>query len=137
MLKQLCRHIAADEFRHYKLFYDHMRRYQAQEHIGAVRRGWIAIGRAGESEDDELAYAYHCANETATEPYDRRRCSSAYLAGAMGYYRFGHIRRGMGMALKAIGLPAQGRLSTVVARLAWWWLSRRRTRLKLPATASA
>ena len=63
MLQQICRHIAADEFRHFKLFYDHMRRYLARENIGLLRRLRIAAGRIGESEDDELAYAWHCGNE--------------------------------------------------------------------------
>jgi rubrerythrin len=137
VLKQLCRHIAADEFRHYKLFYDHMRRYQAREHIGSARRVLIAVGRVGESEDDELAYAYYCANEAADVPYDRSRFSAAYFAGVMRYYRFGHVRRGMGMTLKAVGLPAQGRLSDLAARAAWWWLGRRRAQTKSCATASA
>lgn len=147
VLKQLCRHIAADEFRHYKLFYDHMRRYQAQEHIGPARRVIIAAGRIGEGEDDELAYAYHCANEPASLAYDRTRCSSAYLSGAMRYYRFGHIERGIGMTLKAVGLPTQGRLPRVCSRMAWWWLDWRRNRLvrmssrgrnvRSPATVSA
>lgn len=137
VLKQLCRHIAADEFRHYKLFYDYMRLYQEQEHIGSARRVLIAFGRAGETEDDELSYAYHCANESPAMPYDRARCSAAYLAGAMRYYRFPHVRRGMGMTLKAVGLPAQGRLPDVAARAAWWWLDWRRNRVKSLATASA
>jgi len=143
VLKQLCRHIAADEFRHYKLFYDHMRRYQEREHIGSARRVIIAAGRIGEGEDDELAYAYHCANEPESEPYVRARCSAAYLCGAMRYYRFGHIQRGMGMTLKAVGLPTQGRFPAAAARMAWWWLDWRRTRLsrlqglRSPATASA
>ena len=129
VLKQLCRHIAADEFRHYKLFYDQMREYQARERIGRVRRLLIAAGRARESEDDELAYAYHCANEAPDSRYDRRRCSAAYLDGAMRFYRFGHIQRGMGMTLKAIGLPTQGRFPAFAVRVAWWWLGRRRARL--------
>ena len=143
VLKQLCRHIAADEFRHYKLFYDHMRRYQTQEQIGPARRVMIAAGRIGEGEDDELAYAYHCANESDSEPYVRARCSAAYLAGAMHYYRFGHIQRGMGMTLKAVGLPTQGRLPAAAARVAWWYLDWRRARLtrsqniRSPAIASA
>ena len=37
VLQQICRHIAADEFRHFKLFYDHMRRYLARENIGLLR----------------------------------------------------------------------------------------------------
>ena len=65
VLRQICQLIAADEFRHYKLFYDHMRRYLARERIGMLRRLRIAAGRIGESEDDELAYAWHCGNEAA------------------------------------------------------------------------
>ena len=71
VLKQICRLIAADEFRHFKLFYDHMRRWLAREHIGLPRRLRIAAGRIGETEDDELAFAWHCANEPAGVPYDR------------------------------------------------------------------
>src|SRR5262249_27147351 len=33
VLKEICRNIAADEFRHYKLFYTHLRRYLEQEHL--------------------------------------------------------------------------------------------------------
>src|SRR6185312_3936868 len=55
VLHQICRHIAADEFRHFKLFYDHMRRYLGRENIGLLRRLRIAAGRITESEDDELA----------------------------------------------------------------------------------
>ena len=63
VLRQICKNIAADEFRHYKLFYDHMRRYLAREKIGLARRLRIALGRIGESEDDELAFAWHCGNQ--------------------------------------------------------------------------
>ncbi len=139
VLKQLCRHIAADEFRHYKLFYNHMRRYQARENIGSTRRILIAARRIGESEDDELAFAYHCANSPAGTPYDRPVSTAIYLDGAMRYYRFGHIRRGMGMTLKAVGLPTRGRLPDLASRAAWWWLDWRRTRLTraLPVRSSA
>src|ERR1700722_2639935 len=37
VLQQICRLIAADEFRHFKLFFDHMRRYLGREHIGMLR----------------------------------------------------------------------------------------------------
>jgi rubrerythrin len=49
VLQQICRHIAADEFRHFKLFYDHMRRYLRRENIGLLRRLRIALGRITES----------------------------------------------------------------------------------------
>ena len=129
VLRQICRQIAADEFRHFKLFYDHMRRYLGRERIGLARRLRIAAGRIGESEDDELAYAWHCGNEAAEVTFSHARCSAAYLAGAMGCYRFRHIERGMGMIFKAVGLPPRGRLSALAASATWGLLRWRRGRL--------
>ncbi len=137
VLQHICRLIAADEFRHFKLFYDHMRRYLGREHIGIMRRLRIAAGRIGESEDDELAFAYHCGNEPTDLAYDHGRCIGAYMAGAMSVYRFRHIERGMGMVFKAVGLPPRGRLSGVSAHLAWRLLQHRRRRLAGPETALA
>jgi hypothetical protein len=128
VLQQICRLIAADEFRHFKLFYDHMRRYLARENISMLQRLRIAAGRISESEDDELAYAYHCSNEAPDLAYDHERCIAGYMSRAMGFYRFRHIERGMGMILKTVGLPPRGRLSDVSARLAWQLLQRRRRR---------
>ena len=135
VLKEICRLIAADEFRHFKLFYDHMRRWLARERIGLGRRLGIAAGRIGESEDDELAYAWHCANEEAGLAYDRQRCSRAYMAQAMSFYRFRHVERGMGMVFKAVGLPPRGWLSNASARLAWQLLQHRRRRFAKAAFA--
>jgi rubrerythrin len=128
VLQQICRLIAADEYRHFKLFYDHMKRYLAREDVRFWSRLRIALGRIGESEDDELAYAYHCGNEPPSMTYDHRRCIAAYMAGAMGFYRYRHIARGMGMILKAIGLPPRGRLSSVASRAAWQLLRWRQQR---------
>jgi hypothetical protein len=128
VLQQICRLIAADEFRHFKLFYDHMRRYLARERIGVVKRLRIALGRITESEDDELAFAYHCGNEPAGVAYRHRNCIAAYMGQAIPFYRFRHVERGMGMILKAVGLPPRGRLSAMAARLAWRLLQFRRRR---------
>ena len=128
VLQQICRHIAADEFRHFKLFYDHMRRYLARENIGLLRRLRIAAGRIGESEDDELAYAWHCGNEPEEQTYQHARCTAAYMGRAMAFYRFRHIERGMGMIFKAVGLPPRGRLSDLSAQTAWRLIQWRRRR---------
>ncbi len=128
VLQQICRHIAADEYRHFKLFYDHLRRYLRRENISLLRRLRIAAGRIAESEDDELAYAYHCSNEAAELGYEHGRCSAAYMAGAMGYYRFRHLERGMGMIFKAVGLKPRGRLSDLATRGAWQLMQWRRRR---------
>jgi rubrerythrin len=135
VLKQVCKLIAADEYRHFKLFYDHMRRYLAREQIGVVRRVRIALSRIGESEDDELAYAYHCGNEPASQAYQHARCSAGYMAGAMQLYQFRHIERGMGMILKSVGLPPRGRFSDVSARVAWRLMQWRQKRMARQAAA--
>lgn len=129
VLKQVCKLIAADEYRHFKLFYDHMKRYLERERIGMFGRLRIALGRIGETEDDELAYAYHCGNEPESTPYRHDRCTAAYMAGAIGFYRFRHIERGTGMVLKAVGLPPRGRLSALSAKVGWKLLQRRQRSL--------
>jgi hypothetical protein len=128
VLYAICRQIAADEFRHFKLFYDHMRRYLARENLSFVRRLRIAAGRITESEDDELAFAFHCANEPKGLAYAHERCLAAYLSRAIAYYKFRHIERGMGMIFKAVGLPPRGKLSDLSARLAWRYVQRRQRR---------
>ena len=130
VLKQVCKLIAADEYRHFKLFYDHMRRYLARENLGVLTRLRIAVGRIGESEDDELAYAYHCGNEPESTTFQHDRCTAAYMAGAMGYYRYRHIERGTGMILKAVGLPPRGRLSAGATKVAWTLLQWRQHRFE-------
>lgn len=128
VLKEVCRLIAADEYRHFKLFYDHMKRYLARENISFMKRLRVAAGRIGESEDDELAYAYHCGNESEDLPYDHQRCIAGYMGRAMGFYRFRHIERSTGMVFKSIGLEPRGRLADLAARGAWRLLQWRRER---------
>src|SRR6516164_1095139 len=65
VLKEICRNIAADEIRHYKLFYRNLNRCLERDRIGFFQRLRLAVGRIAEAEDDELAYAYYAANETA------------------------------------------------------------------------
>lgn len=128
VLKEICRNIAADEFRHYKLFYSHLKRYLERERIGPWKRLLTALGRIAESEDDELAYAYYTANDPGAA-YDRRRYSRAYARRAYRFYRPWHVERGVGMALKAIGLKPNGRLSRWLAHAACRLLQFRSQRL--------
>ena len=52
------------------------------------RSSAIAVGRVRESDDDELAYSYYCANvspeEEATIPYDRKKFSKLGQPGQHG-----------------------------------------------------
>jgi rubrerythrin len=130
VLKEVCRLIAADEYRHFKLFYDQMKRYLAREDLSFLQRLKVAAGRIGESEDDELAFAYHCSNEDPSVPYSHDRCIAGYMGRAMGFYRYRHIERGMGMVFKAVGLEPRGRLSGLAARGAWRLLCWRRDRFR-------
>ena len=128
VLAGICHRIAGDEFRHYKLFLGHLRRYQRAERMGLARRLGVAFGRLAESEDDELAFAYHCASG-ARAPYSRKRSIRAYARRALPLYRYGHVERGLRMVLKAVGLDARGRLGQWSARLAWAFLRIRARRL--------
>lgn len=135
-LKQICAFIAADELRHYKLFYTHMRRYLAVEGLGRWGRLRVGLGRLRELEDDELACAYFAANAAPGEAYDRKRFTSEYMRRAYGIYRPGHLDRGVAMILKAAGLPANGRLRDWVTRLGYRLLRSRVAKFERASAAA-
>ena len=122
VLKQICAKIAGDEFRHYKLFYDHLHRCLKRDRLGRWTRLRIGWGRLAESEDDELAYAYFAANAPEGAVYDRKRSIRAYQRRAYPLYRESHVQRGIAMVLKAIGLQPQGWLNILLTRLGLWFL---------------
>tara|TARA_R110002072_G_scaffold19040_10_gene70565 strand:+ start:6762 stop:7595 length:834 start_codon:yes stop_codon:yes gene_type:complete len=116
VLQEICQRIAADELRHYKLFYVYLKRYLAREKVGKWRRTLIAFGRISEAEDDELAYAFWAANAAPDCAYDRKKCSNAYLGRAYGYYQQKYIDRATAMTCKAAGLNPQGLVSRFAAK---------------------
>jgi len=129
VLKAICAKIAADELRHYKLFYTHMKRYLEKENIGFWRRIYIAIGRIAESEDDELAYAFYAANQNGAMAYNHVEYKNLYMSGAYALYRKHHIQSATAMVLKAVGLSAQGRLHGLATSVFWGVVNRRSKRL--------
>ena len=128
VLKEICRNIAADEIRHYKLFYKNLTRCLERERIGLWHRLRVAVGRIAEAEDDELAYAYYAANETA-EPYDRNRCRRAYARRAYGLCRQHHVAHGISLIFKAVGLSPFGKLAGAATLLTWKMMRYRAMRL--------
>jgi hypothetical protein len=128
VLKEICRNIAADEIRHYKLFYKNLMRCLEREPIGFWKRLRVAFGRIAEAQDDELAYAYYAANETSSG-YDRRRYTRAYARRALALYREHHVRHIVALVFKAVGLAPRGPLARSASRLAWWALRYRVLRL--------
>ncbi|MDP9195753.1 MAG: ferritin-like domain-containing protein [Pseudomonadota bacterium] len=129
VLKAICQNIAADELRHYKLFYDHLKRYLDAEKLNRFQRVRIALSRINEAEDDELSYAYYAANGNG-EPYDRQTFNRAYMRRAYSFYRPHHVDRGMAMIFKACGLKPHSVAFGAASRTAWWLMNRRVKKLE-------
>jgi len=88
----------------------------------------VAAGRIAESEDDELAYAYYAANETAGS-YDRDRCRRAYARRAYALCHKHHVAHGVRLIFKAVGLNPHGSLARIASRLIWPVMRNRAIRL--------
>ena len=118
VLKALCRLIAADELRHYKLFYTHLKRTSAAQEMGRWARLKVALGRVQESEDDELAFAYFAANAPPQAVFDRAQYSSAYLVRAFPLYRPAHFEQMIAMISRVCGLKLSSFLRRLLKRIA-------------------
>ena len=133
VLKAIAKRIAADEFRHYRTFYDGIGKYQPIEKISLWNRLQVSIGRLKETDDDELAFAYHCGNQP-DQPYDHGTCNRRYATLAYGIYQYQHAERATGMILKATGLKPNGWLGRKAAD--WTW-KKLQARSKALAAAAA
>ncbi|WP_434615033.1 acyl-ACP desaturase [Azospirillum sp. B2RO_4] len=133
VLKEICRNIAADELRHYKIFYTYAKKYLDREGLNKVQRLKVALSRIGESEDDELAYAYYAANAPADATYEHKLYNAAYKRRAFGRYRRKHVDRAIAMVFKACGLKPHTRLCSVASRGAWWFIDRQARKLAAQA----
>ena len=122
LLREIAGRIAADEYRHYKLFYD-IQHAQPDPELGFLKRLWIAVGRVRESDDDELAYAYYCANvkpeDEASNPYNRKKYSDISSANGASFYSRKHIQKLVQMVVKAIGADPHGWLAGMAGSLVW------------------
>jgi len=128
VLKAICRNIAADELRHYKLFYTHLKRYLDRGAINRLQRIKIGLARIGESEDDELAYAYYAANAPEDVAYDHDTYTTIYAAQAYRFYRRHHVERVVAMVFKACGLKPHTVWQGIANRVAWQLLRVRHVR---------
>jgi hypothetical protein len=129
VLEAICRRIAADELRHYKLFYDNLKRYLDRDNLNRLQRLKVALGRINETEDDELSYAFYAANTDPGTPYDRELNNREYMRRAIPYYRDTHIDRALAMIFKACGLKPHSRMFDVTAYGAKWYLGRQQKKL--------
>lgn len=128
VLKEVCRNIAADEFRHYSLFYNSLKRYREIDGIGAVRRFTSALRCVTEYQDDIVAYAYFAANDV-DGPYDRKAFGQAYERRAAQLYRPSHASSVTKLFFRAAGLNHRGRLVGPAGRLLFKIVQARTKRL--------
>jgi hypothetical protein len=128
VLKEVAGRIAADEFRHYRLFYDILQA-ETEPELPIWRKLWVAATRLKEADDDELACAYYCANvppdREADLPYRRGLYARAYHAKAMTLYRRHHIEKLVKMVVKPAGLNPSGRLCNLASAALWGLLTMR------------
>ena len=122
LLQEIAGRIAADEYRHYKLFYDTLQE-QSEPDLSLWKKLKIAVGRVRESDDDELAYSYYCANvlpeEEAAKPYDRKIYSRLAGEASMTLYTRRHIQKLVQMVTKAVGANPHGWLANTAGEVLW------------------
>ena len=139
VLKEVAGRIAADEFRHYKLFYEILQA-ESEPELPIWRKLWVAFSRVNESDDDELACAYYCANipaeQAESHPYRRQAYARAYQSKVMTFYRRHHIDKLMRMVVKPAGLDPSGRLTQCASALLWRVLTRRAGTARGPLKAA-
>src|SRR5882762_6772871 len=122
VLKEIAGRIAADEYRHYRLFFETLNA-QDEPDLPFWRKLMVAVGRINESDDDELAYAYYCAAvpkaREASAPYVRAQFSKASYNTSLRIYRRRHVQKLAQMVSKAIGADPQGRMTKLAGALLW------------------
>jgi hypothetical protein len=123
VLKEVAGRIAADEFRHYRLFYDMLLKEDSEPDLPIWRKLWVAMTRINESDDDELAFAYYCGNvarERQKElPYRRAEYSRTHHAQCLPLYRRHHVDKMVKMVLKPAGVNPGGTVSSWASAAVW------------------
>jgi rubrerythrin len=122
VLQEIAGRIAADEYRHYKLFYETLQT-QHEADLPFWRKFLIALGRATESDDDEISFSRYCATvpsaDMARRPYDRAAYSRDVFVTTLRIYRRRHIDKLTRMIAKAVGADPQGRMVKLTGATIW------------------
>jgi hypothetical protein len=135
VIKQIAQKIAADEFRHYKLFYDTLQGFDQSPTLWEKAK--VALLRVNEADDDELASAYYAANTVPGDGvvYDRATFAAAYEARALSLYTRQHTNRLVSMIAKAIGLAPHGWFMRMMEPVVWKIWQRRARKARAMAAA--
>ena len=128
VLQEIAGRIAADEYRHYKLFYDTLNA-QSEPDLSLWKKLRIAVERVRESDDDELAFSFYCANvlpeEENLKPYNRKTYTRLASEASMSVYDRHHIQKLVQMVTKAVGADPHGWLANVASAVLWRRMSAR------------
>lgn len=106
VLTEVAGRIASDEFFHYRLFARFAEHYDYQRNLGFFARLKVALTRFNEADDDELGYAYFCANVLPHDPtadYAAHNYGREYWRRAITLYRRPHVDNAIRMILRASG----------------------------------
>lgn len=140
VLKEIAGRIAADEFRHYKLFFEHLHK-QGEPDLPFWRKLLIALGRITESDDDEICYSHYCAvvpaDRVVATPYVRGVYSRKMFGLTVRIYRRHHIQKLTQMVAKAIGADPQSNVVKMAASGIWRMLRMRAGLARVSSEAAA
>lgn len=130
VLQEIAGRIAADEYRHYRLFYE-TQKTQPEPELSFFTKLKIAAGRITESDDDEIAYSHYCATvsaaDAAAKPYDRKAYSKRLFGLTTRIYRQRHIHKLAQMVAKAVGANPHGLLTKLAGTAVWQMIRLRGT----------
>jgi rubrerythrin len=128
VLKEISGRIAADEYRHYKLFYETLHN-QVEPDLPFWRKLLIAAGRVTESDDDEICYAHYCAtvpaSQTSARPYVRSVSSRRLFGLSLKIYHRRHIEKLARMVAKTVGADPHGPVVRLAGAAVWRMLRMR------------
>ena len=133
-LKAIFRKIAADDLRHYKLFYEHLCRYRIIEGPSHYKNLKMGLGRILETEDNARVYAFYAAN-MRDFPYDPKSAYREYMLRANQYYLTTRVERGEAMIFKAVGLKPHAWPFQLTTRGGDFFMELRRQRMARLAAA--
>jgi hypothetical protein len=128
VLKEVAGRIAADEFRHYRLFYDILQS-DPEPDLPRWRKLWVAVTRVKGIRRRRACLRLllrQCpARAQAEMPYRRKTYARAYHAKAMTLYRWHHIDKLVKMVVKPTGFDPSGPLSEFAGAALWRVLTAR------------
>lgn len=120
VFKEICRLIALDEVRHFKLFRKALdRKYGPEEKLGFSSRFKVVVSRILETSDEELSLAYRAGN-FPDEPIERERIkeySKDFMSRISRLYAPEHYSLIVSLTMKVLGIYTGQRLRTLLSHI--------------------